>query len=71
MSFPVNPRLDRLHPYPFERLRALTAGITPNPAFFYSGNTRGEILQGLLYVVSHGEGIIKVTGEVGSGKTML
>ncbi|HEY8880458.1 MAG TPA: succinyldiaminopimelate transaminase [Roseateles sp.] len=32
MSFPVNPRLDRLQPYPFERLRALTAGITPNPA---------------------------------------
>ena len=46
-------------------------GITPNPAFFYAGNTRGEILQALLYVVSHGEGIIKVTGEVGSGKTML
>ncbi|MFA9219330.1 MAG: ExeA family protein, partial [Sphingomonadaceae bacterium] len=45
--------------------------ITPNPAFFYGGNTRGEILQALLYVVSHGEGIIKVTGEVGSGKTML
>ncbi len=31
MSFPVNPRLDRLQPYPFERLRTLTAGITPNP----------------------------------------
>ncbi len=46
-------------------------GITPNPAFFYTGNTRGEILQALLYVVTHGEGIIKVTGEVGSGKTML
>src|SRR5471032_590069 len=46
-------------------------GITPNPAFFYAGNTRGEILQALLYVVAHGEGIIKVTGEVGSGKTML
>ena len=46
-------------------------GITPNPTFFYPGNTRGEILQGLLYVVAHGEGIIKVTGEVGSGKTML
>ncbi|MFG6466853.1 succinyldiaminopimelate transaminase [Roseateles sp. BYS87W] len=32
MRFPTNPRLDRLHPYPFERLRQLTAGITPNPA---------------------------------------
>jgi N-succinyldiaminopimelate aminotransferase len=28
----VNPRLDRLQPYPFERLRALTQGIVPNPA---------------------------------------
>jgi type II secretory pathway predicted ATPase ExeA len=45
--------------------------ITPNPAFFYSGNTRGEMLSALLYAVIHGEGIVKVTGEVGSGKTML
>lgn len=45
--------------------------ITPNPAFFYSGNQRGDILDALIYAVSHGEGIIKVTGEVGSGKTML
>lgn len=45
--------------------------ITPNPAFFYSGNTRGEMLAALLYAVSNGEGIVKVTGEVGSGKTML
>ncbi len=28
----MNPLLDRLQPYPFERLRALTAGIVPNPA---------------------------------------
>ena len=27
----MNPLLDRLHPYPFERLRALTVDITPNP----------------------------------------
>ncbi|MET3131383.1 MSHA biogenesis protein MshM [Oxalobacteraceae bacterium GrIS 1.11] len=46
-------------------------GITPNPAFFYTGNTRGAILDALLYAVTHGEGIVKVTGEVGSGKTML
>ena len=26
----MNPLLDRLHPYPFERLRELTAGITPH-----------------------------------------
>ena len=46
-------------------------GITPNPAFFYSGSNRGDILEALIYAVTHGEGIIKVTGEVGSGKTML
>jgi N-succinyldiaminopimelate aminotransferase len=28
----VNPLLQRLQPYPFERLRALTAGVTANPA---------------------------------------
>ena len=28
----MNPLLGKLHPYPFERLRALTAHITPNPA---------------------------------------
>ncbi len=46
-------------------------GITPDPAFFYAGNARGEILAALLYAVTHGEGIVKLTGEVGSGKTML
>ncbi|CAM5797572.1 succinyldiaminopimelate transaminase [Rhizobacter fulvus] len=28
----MNPLLSRLHPYPFERLRALTKDIVPNPA---------------------------------------
>lgn len=28
-----NPLLDKLHPYPFERLRGLMKGITPNPAY--------------------------------------
>jgi N-succinyldiaminopimelate aminotransferase len=30
--FSVNPRLSRLQPYPFERLRQLLAGVTTNPA---------------------------------------
>ncbi len=29
----MNPLLSKLHPYPFERLRALTKDITPSPAF--------------------------------------
>ncbi len=32
MTLPLNPLLARLHPYPFERWRELTAGVTPNPA---------------------------------------
>ncbi|MCC6071841.1 succinyldiaminopimelate transaminase [Massilia sp. GCM10020059] len=28
----MNPHLDKLHPYPFEKLRQLFAGVTPNPA---------------------------------------
>src|SRR4029079_804987 len=45
--------------------------ITPNTEFFYSGGNRGPILDALIYAISQGEGIIKVTGEVGSAKTML
>src|SRR3954468_10749825 len=29
----MNPLLDKLQPYPFERLRQLFAGITPNPKY--------------------------------------
>lgn len=45
--------------------------ITPNTGFFFGGGNRGPILEALIYAVSNGEGIIKVSGEVGSGKTML
>ena len=45
--------------------------ITPNTEFFFGGGNRGPILEALIYAISQGEGIIKVTGEVGSGKTML
>ncbi|HWI10290.1 MAG TPA: succinyldiaminopimelate transaminase [Burkholderiaceae bacterium] len=38
----MNPLLARLHPYPFERLRALTRDITPNPAFAPIGLGIGE-----------------------------
>lgn len=45
--------------------------ITPVTVFFFSGANRGEILDALIYSISEVEGIIKVSGEVGSGKTML
>lgn len=45
--------------------------ITPITDFFFSGASRGEILDALVYAITDSEGIIKITGEVGSGKTML
>jgi len=45
--------------------------ITPNTEFFFGGGNRGPILEALIYAVSQGEGVVKVSGEVGSGKTML
>lgn len=45
--------------------------ITPITDFFFSGANRGEILDALIYAIKDGEGIVKVSGEVGSGKTML
>ncbi|MEX2367373.1 MAG: AAA family ATPase [Pseudohongiellaceae bacterium] len=47
--------------------------ITPDPSLFYSGGThgRGVVLDALIYGITSGEGILKVVGEVGSGKTML
>ena len=45
--------------------------ITPDTSLFYEGNQRGAALDALMYAIRSGEGIIKVVGEVGSGKTML
>lgn len=45
--------------------------ITPHTDFFFDGANRGATLDALLYAITHDEGIVKVSGEVGSGKTML
>ena len=45
--------------------------ITPHTDFFFDGAERGATLEALAYAVVHDEGIVKVSGEVGSGKTML
>lgn len=47
--------------------------ITPDTSLFYEGGAegRGVILDAMLYAIETGEGILKVVGEVGSGKTML
>jgi len=45
--------------------------ITPHTDFFFAGANRGATLEALLYAITNDEGIVKVSGEVGSGKTML
>jgi MSHA biogenesis protein MshM len=52
-------------------LREAPFRITPHTDFFFDGADRGATLEALLYAIQHEEGIVKVVGEVGSGKTLL
>ena len=52
-------------------LREMPFGITPDTNFAYACNTHQEALNTLLVAVKNGEGFIKITGEVGTGKTLL
>ncbi len=45
--------------------------ITPHTDFFFEEAERGATLAALVYAILHDEGIVRVSGEVGSGKTML
>ena len=57
--------------YAFYGLKLPPFRITPDTEFFFDGANRGAVLEALTYAIISGEGIVKVTGEVGSGKTML
>ena len=46
-------------------------GLTPNTGFYYGLPPHEEALQVLNWALMQGEGFIKVTGEVGTGKTLL
>lgn len=52
-------------------LRELPFSITPDTSFFFAHSVHREALNTLLVAVRSGEGFIKVTGEVGTGKTLL
>ena len=52
-----------LHEMPF--------GITPDTSFFFTSPHSQEALNTLLIAARNGEGFIKITGEVGTGKTLL
>lgn len=52
-------------------LREAPFGITPDTSFFFNSPHSQEALNTLLVAARSGEGFIKITGEVGTGKTLL
>lgn len=52
-----------LHSSPF--------GITPDTGFYFDAPSHQEALNVLLVALRNGEGFLKITGEVGTGKTLL
>lgn len=52
-------------------LRELPFGITPDTSYFFTSAHSQEALNTLLVAARSGEGFIKITGEVGTGKTLL
>ncbi len=52
-------------------LTELPFSITPDTQFVYSAASHQEALNTLLLAVRGGEGFVKITGEVGTGKTLL
>lgn len=52
-------------------LRELPFNLTPDTSFFFASARYQEALNTLLVAARTGEGFIKITGEVGTGKTLL
>jgi len=45
--------------------------LVPNPAYLFLSKCHEEALAHLIYAISHGDGFVEITGEVGTGKTTL
>lgn len=52
-------------------LRELPFSLTPDTSFFFGYGHYRDAYNTLMVALENGEGFIKVTGEVGSGKTLL
>ena len=52
-------------------LKEFPFSLTPNTGFFFSYGHYRAALETLIVALDNNEGFIKVTGEVGSGKTQL
>jgi len=45
--------------------------LVPNPAYLFLSRSHEEAMAHLNYAISHGDGFVSITGEVGTGKTTL
>lgn len=45
--------------------------LTPDTALYFPGMVHQEVYESVFYAIERGEGIVKVSGEVGTGKTLL
>ena len=45
--------------------------LTPDPAYYFPSDVHKEALQTLLYSIRAGEGFVQITGEPGTGKTLI
>jgi MSHA biogenesis protein MshM len=52
-------------------MQEMPFSITPDTSFFYNHGSYQEALNVLMVAIGSGEGFIKITGEVGTGKTLL
>lgn len=55
----------------FYQLKENPFNVTADPNFFFSSRSHSEALSHLLYGIEERKGILVITGEVGTGKTML
>ncbi len=53
------------------KLREAPFSLTPDPDYFYNYTGHQQALNVLLVALQSGEGLIKISGEVGTGKTLL
>jgi type II secretory pathway predicted ATPase ExeA len=53
------------------KLERAPFAMLPDTAFFYDGERRGAVLDGLFQAILDDAGLSVVTGEVGTGKTLL
>ncbi|MDE0207275.1 MAG: AAA family ATPase [Candidatus Tectomicrobia bacterium] len=56
---------------PYFNLREPPFNLTPDPRFLYLSAQHEEALSHLLYGINERKGFIEITGEVGTGKTLL